>query len=524
MQSNPVSLTKVMLNITAPGSPELFLSQGEVLKGMVQEVRTDGLVTLLLKGRLIEAAAEAKVEPGQQLYLRVDNFNQGKAYLKVLTPEMLSKIEQDNLSAHLRNLGMPVNNHQLQVAEKLIQYGLPVSRDTMAEMARGLQILGGNDARHLELTAWAIKNQIPVRADILDLLNHLTSSPAGIAGLLRDLLTTLEKAGITSRQLAMADKAGMLPRQWAGSEKVLLNQLAVTKPDGGLVIPDKEVLTVREKVEGSAAARLNFPDEIIKQEGALTSSPNTGGMTGELDYVRGSGTEAREMTTLRRVLLLLQPLIQEMSLNLDTNPEQLPAKLANIIKMQPEMAYLLKLVEMLGQEEATRLKNPLINEVLEKLGQLEKELSSQQLMNAASRSGMDSSLPYYYVSLPVKMGKEYVPCELRFQRETNRSMNSQEALKVIVSLQTSRMGRVLFHVDWQRRGVITFQGVVQSEAVGRFMATHIALLEKGLSTLGYQVINKGIKTVSRPEEYCLRPAVEEAHMAGYKPLGVDIVV
>jgi hypothetical protein len=86
MDSNQVSLTRMMLNIATPSDQGISFSRGEILQGSVQEVRADGLVMMLLKGRLIEAATEVMVKPGQQLFLMVDDFRDGKTYLKVLNP------------------------------------------------------------------------------------------------------------------------------------------------------------------------------------------------------------------------------------------------------------------------------------------------------------------------------------------------------------------------------------------------------------------------------------------------------
>jgi len=50
MDLNQISSNKAILNIGTPGDTGLTLNKGEVLKGVVQSIREDGLVMLSLKG------------------------------------------------------------------------------------------------------------------------------------------------------------------------------------------------------------------------------------------------------------------------------------------------------------------------------------------------------------------------------------------------------------------------------------------------------------------------------------------
>ncbi|MDD3889120.1 MAG: hypothetical protein PHR65_04275, partial [Syntrophomonadaceae bacterium] len=175
MASNQVSLTRMMLNIAKPQDQGLSLARGEILKGVVQDVRADGLVMIMLKGQLIEAASEVMVKPGEQLYLVVDDFRNGKAYLKVLTPQGIEKMENASISASLQEMGLPAKDEYVAMARKLLQHNLPVTGDNLKSLARGVSMLGGFTGRNLEIATFALARELPLNQQtLLALLQHIS--------------------------------------------------------------------------------------------------------------------------------------------------------------------------------------------------------------------------------------------------------------------------------------------------------------------------------------------------------------
>jgi hypothetical protein len=193
MEGNQVSLTRMMLNIATPSDQGISFSRGEILQGTVQEVKADGLVTMLLKGRLIEAATEVMVKSGQQLFLMVDDFRDGKTYLKVLSPERMEKVENASLSANLQNLGIPAREDTVIMARKLLQHNLPVTPHNLSEMAKGINLLGGADQRRLEVVAFALSRNLPVNQPILSALLQFTAPDSDLGKLLQSLARSLSE-------------------------------------------------------------------------------------------------------------------------------------------------------------------------------------------------------------------------------------------------------------------------------------------------------------------------------------------
>ena len=195
MGSNQVSLTRMMLNITTPQDQGLSLARGEILKGAVQDVKADGLVMIMLKGRLIEAVSEVIVKPGEQLYLVVDDFRNGKAYLKVLTPQGIEKIENASVSANLQAMGWPAKDEYVAMARKLLQHNLPVTGDNLKSLARSVNMLGGFTGRNLEIAAFALERELPLNQQtLLALLQH-TSPESNVARLAENLIRTFLEYG-----------------------------------------------------------------------------------------------------------------------------------------------------------------------------------------------------------------------------------------------------------------------------------------------------------------------------------------
>ena len=247
MDSNQVSLTRMMLNIATPSDQGISFSRGEILQGSVQEVRADGLVMMLLKGRLIEAATEVMVKPGQQLFLMVDDFRDGKTYLKVLNPERMEKLENANISANLQNMGMPIKEENVVFARKLLQHNLPVTPQNLSEVQKGVNILGATNPRNLEIVTLALSRGLPLSQQVLNALLQFTDPESDLSRLLKNLIQNL----------------GQLSRQTEGE---------VSQPSGKMPTPIPSTIGQGTILEtGTAGSSKTQPTEVYNQ--SSNSSP-----------------------------------------------------------------------------------------------------------------------------------------------------------------------------------------------------------------------------------------------------------
>jgi len=214
--------------------------------------------------------------------------------------------------------------------------------------------------------------------------------------------------------------------------------------------------------------------------------------TGETNIAFPSSGETTTGQRLAQVLNMLTGLLSEAEV-VPGDKESIGPRLQQLIQSRPELVRAITWVKNILENEIQINRNPQLTELVSKLGGLEKELTAQQLFNAISRPASEAPLPYFYFSFPVKMDNDLYHCELRLNRENKRDLKSMDHIRFIVSLDTSRMGLVVFHVDWNKSGILEIQGVVQNSTVKEHLSANAANLENELSALGYKVVDKGIK-------------------------------
>ncbi|MGI5879528.1 MAG: hypothetical protein ACOX6L_02885 [Syntrophomonadaceae bacterium] len=515
MESSQVSLSKVMFNILSPNDQGLQLNKGEILRGVVQDIKLDGLVVLALKGRMIEALTEVAVSKGQQLFLQVDDFRNGKAYLKVLTPQALETAEKANLSANLKEIGLPVRDSNIVMAQKLIQYELPVSKSMMSELARGTALLGESSARNLELAAFALKNQIPITREALSLLAQSASSTNNnIARLVQDLVQVLSKltqnpGTITGQNPSISQTSVNTTLNINIGQTVnpgvnaTPNQASPMPPSNNMtginnaMVVNQNNETIKDSVNlstgrGGDSLPVNMTAAPSSAASAVDGRTITLIPTGETNIAFPSSGETTTGQRLAQVLNMLTGLLSEAEV-VPGDKESIGPRLQQLIQSRPELVRAITWVKNILENEIQINRNPQLTELVSKLGGLEKELTAQQLFNAISRPASEAPLPYFYFSFPVKMDNDLYHCELRLNRENKRDLKSMDHIRFIVSLDTSRMGLVVFHVDWNKSGILEIQGVVQNSTVKEHLSANAANLENELSALGYKVVDKGIK-------------------------------
>lgn len=240
LNSNSVSSNKIVLNIQIPQGGEMPLNKGEVLSAQVQEVGEDGRVTIMVKGKLIEATAEVMVKPGQQLLLLVDDVRNGKTYLRVVTPEMTGKIENTNITAHLLDMGIAAREDIIRLARQLLKYNLPVNPGNLNELNKNITLLGNLNDRNAEIAAFALSRGITGSTALQSLAQFLTPS---------------------------TDMAKLLPILSS-----ILESLAVIKADQAEAGSDALSRTTKQTGEGGAAA-LKTPLDTLGKIAGLPGSP-----------------------------------------------------------------------------------------------------------------------------------------------------------------------------------------------------------------------------------------------------------
>lgn len=512
MDSNQVSLTRMMLNIATPSGQGISFSRGEILQGSVQEVRADGLVMMFLKGRLIEAATEVMVKPGQQLFLMVDDFRDGKTYLKVLNSERIEKLENANISANLKSMGIPVKEETVLFARKLLQHNLPVTPQNLNEMQKGVNILGVSNPSSLEIVTLALSRGLPFSQQVLNALLQFTDPGSDISKLLRNLIQNLNQLSRYEGS-AINQPANNRTSKQSGGERPV--GVGVAIPQSG---DERQSGTVNRLVAEN-------PSQLVMAE------RTTGGLIANSESLSFGGDKISNLSTgvktdgdMFKFLALIRPFLDILQIDLNNNPGAIRENLQNLLQSEKELIrFLILLQDMIkGGEPGSKL--PLLSELLNRIEGMEREISGQRIFNYIGRMP-DSNFNYYYFSFPVKINDEYRLCQMRVNREAgNKLLKEQDNIKFIVSLDTANMGMVLFHVNWNKNKTLTLQGVVESNEVMHYFNKHISRLIEGLNQLGYTVNNLGVRMVQKDEEMDkLRPVMEEVPMK-FRPFSIDVTV
>lgn len=836
MDTSSISSNKITLRISTPQGKEMALNKGEVLQAQVQEVGDNGQVTIVVKGKTIEAFSEVAVKPGQQLLLMVDDLRHGKTYLKVVTPEMMGKIETANISANLLEMGVAAKEENIVLARKLLQHNLPVTQNNLNELNRNVSSLGGMNGRNLEIAAFALSRGITGKNALASLAQFLASpsdaaklvpvldrfmralagaNPAGQAdtaarnnafvgntsvstaepeaslsagasrtsipasqfkpvmnslqnetanemqsdqaGKIRNSSTismendtgtsnygrpttgtnseavnqpgaslnnaasatsaagarganpaneeqtsgssqptealnsgkpemTAEKAiqrnltpgnagldekntfnidsrltgGAADEPEAMQNTGSSKDKQAnamlkeetiaaksGGSTKVVLAQTAAAENEQTGMTTRSETATAAKNLTNEVLAKNNMAAKLadtgeqtaqqVQRGESTTQQAGTGEKSGQqlaaggktllspagekivnipsqpgnalieeiplpeeqsaalnkanvsgentekpvpvmqepiittggkavqepsvvktlldaagsgddlmpassklladdeiIDRLLGSddrfvsktgtqGSVSDSDTLKQNVVKLLDAVRSFMALDLEASPEKIASQLQGKGGTDKEIVKALNLlVDMANQPEMVE-KIPELKEFSMSLDRLEKEISGQQLFNVSARNAADNMSGYYYFSFPVKIEQEYSLCQLRINKDGRKNLKEADKLSFVVSLNTSKLGMVLFHINWQKTGHLQLQGVAQNQASCNFLNRNIGALVGNLENLGYQVKNLGVKVSNTAEEFSIRPILQEAGER-LRPLGIDVTV
>lgn len=516
MERSPVPFNKIMLNITAPKGEGVSFNKGEMLKGLVQDVRQDGLVMLLIKGKLVEAASEVMVKQGQQLFLMVDDLRDGKTFLKVVTPQMMGEIENTNLSANLMDIGVQAKEDNIILAKKLLQHNLPVTQDNINNLARGLKILGGNTPQNLELTAFALSRGIDINAATLKALNEFALPGNDISKALQNLMQTVSR--IAGQKDMPPDLSNQL-RALVGGETAAVNaaksiteQVPAQSSNAGpneLNVPPSNTPETQAKLVrlSDQATELSAGNRIVSdQTGQISNRDNL----------------------IKMFIDLIDPLLESMQINPeDSDSREVADRIRTAIKSEPEIIKGFELLKDILQNGGDKeiQKNPLIKEIMEKVDNIEKELTGQRLFNQAAVMPGENQINSYYFAFPVRIDNQYRLCQLKIDRDAGKKqLRDVDNINFVVSLETARLDLVLFHVNWRRSGDLQIQGVVENRRTCNYLNDNIDQLVEKLKHLGYRVNNLGIKIARTPEETNIKLEIKQMPEAIVKPFSIDVKV
>jgi hypothetical protein len=554
MENNPLSLNdKVLLKINHPAAQQrgLVFNQGDILRGLVQDTNTAGTARVLIQGQLIEATAEAQVRPGQNLHLLVEEVQAGRIILKILTPEALNRLEMSNLASQLREIGITSNENNLQLARSLLDHQLPINRATLGQAAQIVQHLGDNTPQNIATAALVMKYQLPVNSALLERLVSFFESNPDFTRAYQQLNRLVEQLSQVMGSVARPGADMEAARYGANRQPAVLPTSSAmptvaNSPTSLLSNPATTAVTITSasQLQGSSAvlvpSQTETPLPTATPAGALTSTsanppsenqvlnPQTeakGGVadltSGRLNWAQWSNSEV-----LNKLWPQIQTLLENTLVRGDATTESWRGQLQQMLQSRPDLVKAWLLAENVLQNTAPADNSHPLREMLTVMRSLEHEISGQQIVNTLSRFSTESNYSGIYLAFPLKLDQnQYTMCEMRLNRDSRSISRQGDAMQIAVSLDTPKMGRVLFHVGWKRAGTLDLQAVVEKDSVRQFFLQNWAELSEGLELLGYQVNNLGIKVVDASSEMeSLRPVLQFTSAVNIRPISIDITI
>ena len=276
--SNQVASDRIVLNLNSSGEKETQFNHGEILKGTVHEIKPGGIVSLLIKDKLVSAASEIKMSPGQQMYLFVDSFKNGITFLKVLETQGVTRMDDNKLSFGLRSLGVSADPDALLIARELLQHNLPVTRQNILEIIDATTMVGGINARNLAAAVFALEHNIPLDKDFFPLVNQFFSSDGDLSRLVGELTQHLSRMDAIVRP----DSSSATPaatgeeKPFDSAEVVKILRMVLDSAVGKIAGSGADVNPVLQKLVSDRALMLDNLRglfEMVKTDEALTKTP-----------------------------------------------------------------------------------------------------------------------------------------------------------------------------------------------------------------------------------------------------------
>lgn len=579
MQIKADYLTKNLVNFAQAEGEQLNLIKGEILKGMVESIKENGMIMVNLKGRSIEAFTELVLTPGQELFLMVDEPQDGKTILRLATTQMMADRTNEKIAVNLNQMGLKTDDSTLVIAQKLIQHNLPVSRENIEAMVKITRDMGGMTPSTLELASTALAGGLKTDSETMSSLREFITNPVVVKAVIEEVIKTLEgqngtlqtaasgqldnDAGTTARMHApqteptnaiisepvktqIADNS-----KQADSIKTTNNSAAAAEQPGAqpvqikpdmpgkqaaaqslITVDDAAVTIVIEDDPQDTAIKTvlsgtNLTNQPSDEQTALPSTVkpalefNAPAVQGALNT--GIGSAAKDIPTAKTLetLKLILPLL---SLQGDA-PEQIINDLKQHFSGNKEVIKALNVAEQIIQKDPEAVKeHPVLQKAVAQIQTAEKQLVGQAAFNSLDKPVIDSNLPgYYYYAVPVETGGQSRMVELKLYKDgkSRRPLDELNEVRVAVALETQNLGQVVFHVTWNRELGLTLQGAVESSQTKTVIENAISDLTDRLLEMGFPVRFAGMNVAAEREQ--LRPVLTDAKEQS-RILGIDIKV
>lgn len=144
-----------------PSDLEKGIAAGDFLKASVVKVLKDRVI-LDLKGMLINAKTEIDLTTGEELILKFDGVSEGQLILRKVKNMSATRTREIDVVELLQEIGITVSKENINIANKLLEYKLPINKEMFNKAAALLHKLGLTD-ESLDTAMHLLKGNIDMR-------------------------------------------------------------------------------------------------------------------------------------------------------------------------------------------------------------------------------------------------------------------------------------------------------------------------------------------------------------------------
>jgi hypothetical protein len=540
--------------------PELMemlknLEAGDTLKGKVLEALGNSIAIRAAGGQIFTAVLMegSKIPKGAAVELIVSNIADGKVYAQ-LKPESKAADVEVKVSELLRQLGLPVDEKNMEAARLLIKYSLPLNKEVVTNIT-GLQksidnlnqstegriglMLSGMDIKN---TTVDVLNKIVIRwpTDLVNMKPEQTVSPRPEktqAGVLNGSITGNEKSQGSEQTAVKAEKKNAVNegniRETTGSmkeaigviEKAAVNE-TVSMFEKGSTEPQKEL--VKEVNITMLSKSSEVQPEAFKGMELLKMLDKLGIEAGS-EIKKFAGQIADVQTSIKDVDM--EALTYVISKDMEATPKNLGMLMKNIENTDGISQFLDKLQQKIEVSDNPGLKEikDSIRKVFLEPHQLEDSKEApEQLKNIAklgeklenylnssgnkdpeigdALSNLRDNIDFIrsinehnnYMQLPLLINGETSTAKLYVFKEGKRSkaINPENAT-VLVALDLKNLGHLESLIGVKGKLVnVTFR--VENKGIGSLIERQSILLKNLLLEKGYSMSKVKVMNLEQP--------------------------
>ncbi len=448
---------------------ELF-SDGEVVKGEVIDVNNLTAKILTQNGDEINGQLQTRgqLSIGEERQFLVKQDESGRTSFSII-PEDEEVLVNNNIAKALKDFGLNSDDKNLTLAKKLINSNLPVNKETIQTLNRGLALLSG-DSEGLEKTLFMLKNEMPVNIKNTNLLNQFISKEMKALDNLNNIETAVKN--LDDGQL----KDNII--------KILNNGNGDGLAKGGEPVAEKVPL------------QNNNENTITKTEDNIKQEANVEGKGKDSEVIKESQVMAVEGEEIEKNdnKLLYRDKSELSQDNLKENVVNDKYKLN--LKFSPKNLDIKDLEEFLNNTK---------NKLEEALKTLEnskvpgaKELGEQLTVAKESMEFTSQLKENVFLQIPLSINSHETNGELLvFNNKAGGKNKNKKATSVIVGLDTENLGRFETYIKKEDKK-IDLQFRLEDDRVINLVKSNMSSLEELLSAKNLKIESIQFKKIENP--------------------------